>query len=220
LWYASHKTNTPKNNEIFYPQKIAKTFALIGFSALSAIAVAPAHAVVLDFNELPNTFTSIGNSYTNQGFTIASGLGTRGNLSTTSLFIESVGATASLTKVGGGAFDLSSIDLAGNNNDPTPVPVTFTGQKADNSTVSQIFTTSGTLTLNTFNFTNFTNLVSVNWAQDVFPYHQFDNINVSAASATAVPEPFTVLGTIFGAGYGVALKRKLAKAKLDKEDIS
>jgi hypothetical protein len=42
----------------------------------------------------------------------------------------------------------------------------------------------------------------------------------NAAVATSVPEPFTVLGTIFGAGYGVVLKRKLAKAKLDREDIS
>jgi hypothetical protein len=46
-----------------------------------------------------------------------------------------------------------------------------------------------------------------------------NNINVNAASATAVPEPFTVLGTIFGAGYGVALKRKLSKAQADKQDI-
>jgi hypothetical protein len=61
-------------------------------------------------------------------------------------------------------------------------------------------------------------------------FYQFDNINVSSPNdvvsipapqpSTAVPEPFSVLGTLFGAGYGVALKRKLAKAKLDKEDIS
>lgn len=41
-----------------------------------------------------------------------------------------------------------------------------------------------------------------------------------SAVATSVPEPFTVLGTIFSAGYGVALKRKLAKAQADKEDVS
>jgi hypothetical protein len=149
------------------------------------------------------------------------GLGTRGNLSTTSLYMQDVGATASLTKVGGGAFDLSSIDLAGNNDIAGLVPVTFTGLRADNSTVSQIFTANVfRLTLDTFNFNNFTNLVSVSWEQTTFPYHQFDNINVSTASSTAVPEPFTVLGTIFVAGYGVALKRKLAKAQADKENIS
>ncbi len=47
-----------------------------------------------------------------------------------------------------------------------------------------------------------------------------DNLSLNNAPATDVPEPFTVLGTIFGAGYGVALKRKLAKAQQDKEDIS
>ena len=47
-----------------------------------------------------------------------------------------------------------------------------------------------------------------------------DNLALNNAPTTSVPEPFTVLGTIFSAGYGVALKRKLAKAKLDKEDIS
>jgi hypothetical protein len=45
------------------------------------------------------------------------------------------------------------------------------------------------------------------------------NFRWSTASATSVPEPFTVLGTIFCAGYGVALKRKLAKDR-DKADIS
>jgi len=87
-------------------------------------------------------------------------------------------------------------------------------------TVTQSFRTDAVLsTLKTINFTNFTNLVSVDWDQSI-PFHQFDNINVTpTASATSVPEPFTVLGTIFGAGYGVALKRKLAKDR-DKADIS
>ena len=99
--------------------------------------------------------------------------------------------------------------------------VTFTGTITGGGTVSQAFTTDAVLsTLETFNFTNFTNLVSVDWIQGL-PFHQFDNINVTpTANSTAVPEPFSVLGTLFGAGYGVALKQKLAKAKLDKEDIS
>jgi hypothetical protein len=67
--------------------------------------------------------------------------------------------------------------------------------------------------LQTFTFSNFTNLASVDWTVSTGNWVQFDNINVSAA--TSVPEPFTVLGTIFGAGYGVALKRKLAKAAQD-----
>ena len=41
------------------------------------------------------------------------------------------------------------------------------------------------------------------------------NIADVPSTPTAVPEPFTILGTLFVAGYGVALKRKLAKAKQD-----
>jgi hypothetical protein len=66
--------------------------------------------------------------------------------------------------------------------------------------------------LNTFEnviFTDFTDLVRVDLRQSG-GYIQFDNINVSASS-TSVPEPFTVLGTLFGVGSSIALKRKLAK---------
>jgi hypothetical protein len=176
----------------------------------------------------------VGLTYTEKGFTLSepvvnpNGFYSYGTQSinyagSTTLFNYSTGGNTRLTQVGGGAFTLSSIDLThlfdfGNN---TPMTVTFNGTVAGGGTVTQSFTTDSVLnTLETFNFTNFTNLVSVDWIQNN-PFHQFDNINVTpTASATAVPEPFTVLGTIFGAGYGVALKRKLAKAKLDKEDIS
>jgi hypothetical protein len=191
---------------------------------LSALAAAPAQAVVIDFNELPNIYQSIGSNYTNQGFTITASYGATSasfysynNLSSTSLYNGFGNGISRLTKVGGGAFDLFSIDLDSLVGSNTPTPVTFTGTRADATTVTQTFTTDAVAnTLETFNFTN---LASVSWTQ-AYPYHQFDNINVSDASATSVPEPFTVLGTIFGAGYGVALKRKLAKAAQDKEDIS
>jgi hypothetical protein len=202
---------------------------------LSALAAAPAQAVVIDFESLArndnqivyvsggNTPTSVGNtSYTEKGFTITGSLlGTPGSLSpyysgSTALF-DDFFSPLNLSQVGGGVFSISSIDLTTLFNSSTTV--SFTGTKANSTTVSQIFTTDAVVnTLQTFNFnSNFTDLVSVNWSGNNL---QHDNINVSAASATSVPEPFTVLGTIFGAGYGVALKRKLAKAQADKEDIS
>jgi hypothetical protein len=183
---------------------------------LSALAAAPAQAVVIDFNELPKVAASIGSTYTNQGFTITAfnfdgitsgNFNSYGGLSSTLLNNSFGDGISRLTQVSGGAFDLFSIDLT--DVFEQSVNVKFTGTRADEVTS----------TLETLNFTNFTNLASVSWTQD-YPFHQFDNINVSAASATSVPEPFTVLGTIFGAGYGVALKRKLAKAAQDKEDIS
>ena len=171
----------------------------------------------------------VGTTYTESGFTVSQvgtqraplavwGTQTSQYPGSTALFNNTPNGVIRLTQFGGGAFDLSSIDLTslvGNNS----VPVSFTGTRADNTTVTQSFTTDAVLsTLETFNFNNFTNLVSVDWSQ-ASPYHQFDNINVSAAATTAVPEPFTILGTLFGAGYGVSLKRRLAKAQAEKGSI-
>ncbi|WP_310484049.1 hypothetical protein [Chamaesiphon sp. VAR_48_metabat_403] len=134
----------------------------------------------------------MGTSYTEDGFTVSqvgtqsSSLAVWGNQSTfypgsTALFNNASGGVTRLTQVGGGAFTLSSIDLVDLFNEPRSTPVTFTGLKADTTTITQNFTTSE-IGLTTFNFTNFTNLVSVDWDQ-VFPFHQFDNINVSASNS-------------------------------------
>jgi hypothetical protein len=48
---------------------IAKAIALTSFSVLSTLAVAPAQAVILDFNDFTFSATGI-KTYTNQGFTI------------------------------------------------------------------------------------------------------------------------------------------------------
>lgn len=137
----------------------------------------------------------------------------------TSLFNNS-GTTTILSQVSGGAFTLLSIDLADLTN-ITSAPATFTGFRSDNSTVTLNLNTDSLPGLQTFNFSNFSNLVSVNISNASV---QFTNICIDSGcpttTTTAVPEPFTVLGTIFSTGYGVALKRKLGKAQQDKEDIS
>jgi hypothetical protein len=114
---------------------------------------------------------------------------------------------------------MKSIDLADIFNTGSNITVDFIGNIAGGGTVSQSFTTDSALGLETFNFTNFTNLASVQWTPTAGPnqWIEFDNININGSSATAVPEPFTVLGTLFGAGSSIALKRKLAKR--DKQDI-
>jgi len=163
-----------------------------------------AQAVIIDFqsleqnNSVPN---NVGFTYTEDGFTLD-------NLSTpfpftffgtqesrypgsTALFNDTVGGITRLTQNGGGLFDLNSIQLTSLNGNSS-VTVNFTGTKADSSTVSQAFTTDAILsTLETFTFnSSFTNLVSVQWIQ-AFPFHQFDNINV-----TPVPEPSAILGLL------------------------
>jgi hypothetical protein len=206
--------------------QIAKALLLTSFSALSVFAAAPAQAAVLNFESLAvnnNTINGVGNTYTENGFTVSAVnspygfnvYGTQAVAFPGSTALVNLNGETLLTQVGGGAFTLSSIDLA-NLFSNAPIFVTFRGLRANTTTIAQTFTSS-TVGLTRFNFSNFTDLVSVDWTQTGST--QFDNINVSAASATAVPEPLTVLGTLFSAGYGVALKRKLAKAQADKQDI-
>jgi hypothetical protein len=203
---------------------IAKLFALTGFSALSVLAVAPAQAVVMTFESLAVNsafFNNAGSTYTESGFTVVSQPPTFlawGTLSTfypgsTALFSNTSNSNIRLTQVGGGAFNLSSIDLTNALGDNVPVTVSFTGTRADSSTVAQSFTTDNVVrTLETFNFTNFTNLVRVDWAQGSV-FHQFDNINVSAAATTAVPEPFTIIGTLVGGTAAFRMRKKLKLAR-------
>ncbi|RCJ24512.1 hypothetical protein A6S26_18245 [Nostoc sp. ATCC 43529] len=89
--------------------------------------------------------------------------------------------------------------------------VTFVGVKADSSTISNTFTLNGIKGFQTFNFTNFTNIISTSW-QQVSPFHQFDNIVISDSTTTTVPEPTSILGLLsFAAiGLGSALTYKKA----------
>jgi len=83
------------------------------------------------------------------------------------------------------------------------VDVTFVGTIFGGGTVSQTFTFDGApLVQQTFNFTGFTNLEKVEWMQD-FPYHQFDNIVVSA-----IPEPTTGLMVGLSLLGAAALRRR------------
>ena len=61
----------------------------------------------------------------------------------------------------------------------------------------------------------FTNLTQVTWSQDS-PFHQFDNINV-----TAVPwetDALSVVGSTVLFGLGIWWKSKPAQKKTDKKD--
>ncbi|MFA9215865.1 MAG: PEP-CTERM sorting domain-containing protein [Sphingomonadaceae bacterium] len=115
----------------------------------------------------------------------------------------SVGATTTLTKVGGGAFTLNSIDLtrllaAGGSNRT----VTFTGTRLDSSVIQQDISFTGNWA--TYSFSNFSNLASVKWTESAFVNRDFqvDNLNISA-----VPEPETY--AMLGAGLGLmALLRR------------
>ncbi len=182
-----------------------KHYLLVAGAALAILApFQAAQAVIIDFQSLEQNNSNVndaGFTYTEDGFTLD-------NLSTsfpfaffgtqesrypgsTALFNDTVDGITRLTQNGGGLFDLNSIQLTSLLGDYS-VTVNFTGTKADSSTVTQAFTTDAILsTLETFTFnSSFTNLVSVQWIQ-AFPFHQFDNINV-----TPVPEPSAILGLL------------------------
>jgi hypothetical protein len=83
-----------------------------------------------------------------------------------------------LTRVDGGTFTFSSIDLAPfANSYGGSARVTFTGTKADLSTVTETVHVSSLFVFTTYRFTGFDNVISVSW-QHVAPYHQFSDIVV------------------------------------------
>lgn len=204
-------------------------------AVLSVVAVVSAScngAIVLDFESLQvvdNQIHDHAGVLEFQGFRITSvpppgnafRYRTAGTLNplfagSTALWNGQSNAENILTTSDGNPFSLLSIDLAvlppgasdpAGLTDPGPFNVTFAGTRSNGSTVTSTFTINNTfLTLETFNFTDFNDVVLVSWFQGpgfspgnqigpFDPTHQFDNIVVAP-----VPEPtscmiFTVLTT-------------------------
>jgi hypothetical protein len=208
--------------------------------ALVATVVAcplAANATTINFASLSQPGTGItteGSSYTQQGFTFAGGTlavyqASSPNLpglaaANTSLFDYFADDETSITAAGNAPFTLNSIDLAplvAGSGPTTTFDVTFIGTLADASTVNQTFTVADSAIpeLQTFDFTNFTNVVSVSFEQgtnigffaEQDTAYQFDNVVVNSTSSTSVPEPgtlslcaITVAGLIFRSGKRTA----------------
>ncbi len=173
-------------------------------SLLAAIAVsAGAHADLIDFESLRNDragLTNVGDVYSEDGFTLTEtgdnffysiNSGDFRYTGSVSLFSNSSSGLITLTRNGGGAFSLDSIDLDGLNSG-IPARVTFVASLAGGGTQSESFVTDSAFpALQTFFFSSaFDNVASVSWRQ-ASPYHKFDNVAV-----TPVPEPaaFAALG--------------------------
>ena len=167
---------------------------------------------VIDFEALATPGSdspTVGISYAEKGFLLTNDqLATDGLSSpyylggSTYIYSDIGGSTITLTNTLGHAFSMQSIDLAellgfGN------VSVTFTGTKADTSTVQQTFTLDGLLGFETFAFDpSFNKLVSVSW-DDTADYHAFDNISVSVPA----PAPILLLGPGLLGVFGIRGKR-------------
>jgi hypothetical protein len=150
-----------------------------------------ANTVVIDFESLRidgASFIDVGSNYIEDDFTISKAIqdpfnlhsinsGDYGWSGSTSLVNNTSNGTITLTQNGGGTFSLYSIDLDWLNRS-APVPVNFIGTKFDNSNINAHFDLDLARGFQTFNFTEFTDLVSVSWRQEP-AYHQFDNIVVA-----------------------------------------
>jgi hypothetical protein len=161
--------------------------------------------VVIDFESLasPGVDNTVVTTYLEDGFTLVNATtptssgafaspqsGNWRFVGSTTLFNNHFAGVTVLTKDDGSVFDVASIDLAemmglvlGSLLPVESTTIPFTGTRADASTVSVTFTTDGVFGLETFTFSGFTNLTSLSWDQ-VYPWHQFDNITLDAAHPT------------------------------------
>jgi hypothetical protein len=170
-----------------------------------SLAAPASSQVVIDFEILasPGVDNTLVTTYLEDGFTLVNATvpttfgafaspqsGNWRFVGSTTLFNNHLAGVTVLTKDDGSSFDVMSIDLAemmglvlGSLIPVESTTIPFTGTRADASTVSVTFTTDGVFGLETFTFSGFTNLTSLSWDQ-VYPWHQFDNITLGPADPT------------------------------------
>lgn len=191
--------------------------SLVGLALVVTVA---AQAQVVDFENLPNSdpfFTHQGDIVTSGGYKFAAELnvgaadaiatwGPQMSLYTGSvaIFANYFNDTLLMTQTSGGAFNVTSLDLADVFLNSGPWSLTLTGTRADNSTVSEVVNITSGNTLSTYTLSNMTNIVSMRFDDGLDTSLQIDNIN-----ANAVPEPATMAA--LGLGVAAMIRRRRAR---------
>lgn len=196
-------------------------------SLVFVLSAQASQAVVLDFESLASSgtsFVNVADGYEEDGFKFLS-LQMPGNFDafgvwqtgsqvypgSTALFNQYQDAVTQLAKIGGGAFDATSINLACLNLSPLPNTVTFVGTRADNSTVTNVITMGNPSVMTTYAFSGMSNIVKLEWAQTP-PFNQFDNIVINP-----VPEPATLY--VLGLGAVALLKRRRSREHFGLKNV-
>lgn len=190
-----------------------KTLFALSIAAASVLA----HAAIIDFENLPNSdpsYTLHGDTITSGGFQFASVLhgGDAAAIATwgssegfytgsTAIFANFFDDSLDMTMVGGGAFSLTSIDLADVFLGASFDTITFTGTRADLSTVTETIILNDGSSLSTYSLSLMSNVIKININDSTSNDLQIDNLVVDA-----VPEPATM--AVLGLGAAALMRRR------------
>ena len=214
---------------------IHNLYIVFAIATLICLPSVPARGgdIVLNFSDVPPGTLAVFSPFISQGFTLAStsggfvfdspdtGNGAPQTVGNNPFYAGANGlsafapATITLTQTTGDPFSLMSIDLARLFSFEPQPSTTFTGALAGGGTVMKTFsvsTTSPPLVFQTFDFTGFTNVISVSWDQEVDAsqgIHQFANIHLVVGAAVPEPPALTLLalGVPLALAYASRLRR-------------
>lgn len=199
--------------------KITASAAVLAVSWQTA-----AQAVIMDFNHLTVTLPAVsgnrGSNYQEDGFQLDTNgtfisvhVGNAAFTGSVSMYESILNRYISMTKIGGGLFDLDSIDIDVNTFGNLNVPILFSGSLVGGGSVTQSFTpdlVTGSMQTVVFG-PGFDSVQNVGFIVNAFI--NFDNIVFDAPEVITVPEPMTLgLLGVGLAGLGWARRRSFVGA--------